>query len=535
MNCKHDRRLGFTMIELVLVIIIIGIISGIATRSLVRVFSNANYASTIAELNVLAEAMVGNPDIVQNNLRTNFGYVGDIGQLPPTLEDLVSNVSGLTGWDGPYIDLGFSDDPDYYKQDAWGNAYVYTIPGDPTQPPIIMTPATGDTLTREIAASINSVLNNTVTVRLYNSNGVEVNGNSGVVEAEFGGTWNSFTFNSTNGFQLSTVPIGIFQIRAISGSDTTYKSLAVGPDNSTTSQPVEMLVYASWGNLQIVSGSTGIEGTCQDELYFDLNNTGSVTYEISQIGLAWGQQDSSCWNCEHPYLESFSASGTQYWKWDVGHSALVDSGAVISLDNKLYLYSGENTLGPFIFEDATDGSGNCININGSNFIFKFFSNLAPTRTVSINGPGSCGTPNLSLNGTVTWGAGYINIPIKNTGFLTATFNTNEITTDITSDAYLSKVQYDGTDAWAAPSIAQCPGLTRPRIDSNITGTANFQACTGWNLPTIAGNETITVRLEIMDDAGGSTGVTLSSGIVIDLQFNFVCPNNHTQLISFALP
>ncbi len=531
---RKIKASGFTMIELVLVIVIIGIISGIATRSLVRVFRNANYTSTMAELTVLAEAMVGNPEIIQNNLRTNYGYVGDMGQLPPTLEDLVSNVSGLDGWDGPYIDLGFTDDPDYYKQDAWGNLYVYNLPSNLSDPPTIMTPADGDTLTREIAASVNSVINNTITIKLLNSNGVAVDGDNGVVQIDYAESWHDFTYSGATGFQISTVPIGIYQIRAISGGDTTYKSVGVGPDNSTTAQASEMLVYASWGSLQLVSGSTNIEGTCQDQLYFDVKNTGSVTYEISQIGLAWGSQDSSCWNCEHPYLESFYASGNQYWLWNDGHSALVDSGAIISLDSKLYLYSGENTVGPFTFEDATDGSGSCININGSTFEFKFFSNLAPTSTITINGPGSCATPSLSKNGTVTWGAGYINVPIKNTGALTATFNSNEITTDISTTAYLSRVQYDGNDAWAAPGAAECPGLIRPRVDNN-TGTANFQACTGWNLPYITGNETITVRLEIMDDASGSTGVTLSSGLVIDIQFNFVCPASHTQLISFALP
>ncbi|NQU27848.1 MAG: type II secretion system protein GspG [Candidatus Marinimicrobia bacterium] len=526
---------GFTMIELVLVIIIIGIISGIATRSLVRVFRNANYTSTVSELNVLAEAMVGNPAIIQNNLRTNYGYVGDIGQFPPTLEDLISNVSGLDGWDGPYIDLGFSDDPDYYKQDAWNNPYVYTVPGDLNNPPIIMTPADGDTLTREIAKSVNSILNNTITIQLLNSDGVKIDGNNGIVQIYYTGSWHDFSYSNDNGFQIFTVPIGIYQIQAIAGSDTTYKSVGVGPDNSTTGQPAEMLVYASWGDLQIIAGSVGIEGTCQDQLYFDLKNTGSVTYEISQVGLAWGSQDSSCWNCEHPYLKSLHASGNQYWLWNDGHSALVDSGAIIALDSKLYLYSGENTLGPFTFEDASDGTGNCINVSGSAFTFKFFSNLAPTRTISFNGPGSCGTPSLSINGTVTWGSGFINIPVKNTGALTATFTANEITTDIASLAYLSKVQYGGSDFWAAPGIAECSGVTRPRVDGDLTGIANFQACTGWDLATLVGNETTTIRIELMDDASGSTGVTLSSGIIIDLQFNFVCPSGHTQLISFALP
>lgn len=534
---KVRKITGFTLIELVLVIIIIGIVASIASRSMVRVFTNANYNSTIAELEILAEAMVGNPDIVANNIRTNYGYVGDCGQFPPTLDDLVTNVSNVDGWDGPYIDIGFSDDTDYYKADAWNNPYIYTLPSNPDEAPTIMTPADGDTLIREISATINSVINNTITILLLNEDGVTVDGTNGQVQIEYVESWHDFTYSSQSGFQISTVPIGIFQIRAMTSGDTTYKSVAVGPDNTTTSQPMEMMVYSSWGDINLVSGSVSIEGTCLDQMYFDVNNTGTVTFEIDQIGFYYYQLANDCWNCEHPYLASFSSYSTEYWAWNTnGRSALIDSGAIITLDEELPIYGGENTLGPFTFEDASDGTGNCINIQGTYFTIKFFSNISPTKTIAFNGPGSCTTPVLSQSGTVTWDSDEINITIENSGILTATFSSIDITTDISAaTAYLASVQFDGSTFWAAPGDASCPGLTRPRIDGNNTGTANFVACTGYSAPSITGNDSQTLTFNIEQDATGTTDVPLGSSDYIILDFYFDCPENHSQSISFSLP
>ncbi|MFH1853376.1 MAG: prepilin-type N-terminal cleavage/methylation domain-containing protein [Candidatus Neomarinimicrobiota bacterium] len=524
--------LGFTLIELIIVMIIIGIISGITTRTMLRVFQNANYASTISELNVIAEAMVGNPEIVQNNIRTNFGYVGDTFQFPPTLDDLVSNVSSVDGWDGPYIDVGFQDDPDYYKTDAWGNPYIYTLPADPTQPPTILTPANGDTIVRQIASSVNSILGNTVTVRLINAKGIEVDGTSGEVQISYSTTWHDLTWSKTTGFQISSVPIGLYQLRAISGGDTTYKSLAVDPDNRTTSQPQEMLIFPSWGDLVAVPGSIIVEGTCQDQLYFGIKNTGSVTYDINQLGIGYGQLDSNCWNCSHPYLESMMVSNAEYWNWNTnGTTALVDSGAIITLDQKLKLYAGSNILGPFTFQDETDGSGNCVNLNGTFFTFKFFSSLSPTRTVTLNAPGNCTTPVLSVNGSITRTADEIDIPVKNTSLVTATFNSLQISTDLVDPAYLAFVQFDGVYAWQAPVAVECPGLSRPRVDNGSTGTANFLSCTGYLAPTIAGNATTTIKLKIEGSATGSTPDVLTTGTNVDLTFYFTCPSGHSQSLS----
>jgi type II secretion system protein G len=51
------------------------------------------------------------------------GYKLDIGSYPESLGALVSNVDQSEKWDGPYIKPAVPKDP-------WGNAYVYTFPGE---------------------------------------------------------------------------------------------------------------------------------------------------------------------------------------------------------------------------------------------------------------------------------------------------------------------------------------------------------------------------------------------------------------------
>ena len=97
---RHSSQPGMTLMEIIIVVIILGILAGISMRSIQRIDSNARFNETIDEMNILAEAIVGNPSVIQNDIRIDFGYVGDTGVMPPTIEDLFSNVSSVSGWEG---------------------------------------------------------------------------------------------------------------------------------------------------------------------------------------------------------------------------------------------------------------------------------------------------------------------------------------------------------------------------------------------------------------------------------------------------
>ena len=66
----------------------------------------ARFTATVQEMENLEYGMVGNPSLISNGIRTDFGFVGDMGQFPTTLDELVTDQSG--NWSGPYVAVNFS-------------------------------------------------------------------------------------------------------------------------------------------------------------------------------------------------------------------------------------------------------------------------------------------------------------------------------------------------------------------------------------------------------------------------------------------
>jgi general secretion pathway protein G len=124
MRCLN-RNNGFTLVEVVMVIIILGILASIAMKSLDTVLQTTRIEETKRELRMLAIAIACNSELYSSGLRTDYGYVGDIGNLPTSLDDLVTNP-GYSTWNGPYIKSDFTSFSDDFKLDAWGNNYIYT-------------------------------------------------------------------------------------------------------------------------------------------------------------------------------------------------------------------------------------------------------------------------------------------------------------------------------------------------------------------------------------------------------------------------
>jgi general secretion pathway protein G len=106
---RRDR--GFTLIEILVVVIIIGLLAGLVGPRIFGSVGKSKQAAAQAQIEMFGAAL--------DNYRL------DVGQYPATeagLKALQTNP-GVDGWDGPYLRKDVPDDP-------WRRAYVYRAPGE---------------------------------------------------------------------------------------------------------------------------------------------------------------------------------------------------------------------------------------------------------------------------------------------------------------------------------------------------------------------------------------------------------------------
>ncbi|MCI0329736.1 MAG: type II secretion system GspH family protein [candidate division Zixibacteria bacterium] len=122
-------KAGFTLVELVLIIVVLGIVAAVAIPKIGDVISGSKTSATKEEMLRLKGGIMGNPSVSSSGRFSDRGYRGDVGSFPPSLTGLVVRPGGVAvwnpytrlGWHGPYIDSTGGD----YLNDAWGVNYVY--------------------------------------------------------------------------------------------------------------------------------------------------------------------------------------------------------------------------------------------------------------------------------------------------------------------------------------------------------------------------------------------------------------------------
>ncbi len=109
---RGRRQKGFTLVEILVVIIIIGLLAALVGPKLFGKVSAAKLKTAKAQIELFGTAL--------------DAYRLDVGKYPTTEEGLKAlreKPSGAEAWKGPYL-------PKEIPMDPWGRAYIYKSPGN---------------------------------------------------------------------------------------------------------------------------------------------------------------------------------------------------------------------------------------------------------------------------------------------------------------------------------------------------------------------------------------------------------------------
>jgi len=111
---QRQRQAGFSLVELLVVLVILGLLAALATPQVLK---------------YLARAKVDTARIEMKNMATALDFfLLDVGRYPTQqegLQALVANPAGLAPWRGPYLKTNTAGPP----LDPWGHPYQYRFPG----------------------------------------------------------------------------------------------------------------------------------------------------------------------------------------------------------------------------------------------------------------------------------------------------------------------------------------------------------------------------------------------------------------------
>src|SRR6266478_6010479 len=103
---SSSRRAGFTLVEMLLVLVILAVLAAIVIPKLSGRTQQAKETAAKSDIAGYSTAL--------------DAYEVDTGAYPPSLDALINQPNNVQGWKGPYVKK-ISPDP-------WGNEYIYTYP-----------------------------------------------------------------------------------------------------------------------------------------------------------------------------------------------------------------------------------------------------------------------------------------------------------------------------------------------------------------------------------------------------------------------
>jgi general secretion pathway protein G len=109
---NRDRNSGYTLMELLVVLAILGLLAGIAAPEMTRYFAHGQKNAAQTEIATLTASL--------HLFRT------DVGRYPTTAEGLDALLTAppdAENWNGPYVKSASA------LNDPWGQGFIYRSPG----------------------------------------------------------------------------------------------------------------------------------------------------------------------------------------------------------------------------------------------------------------------------------------------------------------------------------------------------------------------------------------------------------------------
>lgn len=111
-NKRLNANGGFTLIELMVVMIILGLLAALVAPKVLNKLGKSKQKIAKTQIEMLSSAL--------------DQFKLDTGRYPTTEEGLKALIEnpGIPGWDGPYLKKKV------IPKDPWGRPYIYKCPGD---------------------------------------------------------------------------------------------------------------------------------------------------------------------------------------------------------------------------------------------------------------------------------------------------------------------------------------------------------------------------------------------------------------------
>lgn len=97
----NPRSNGFTLVEMTVVLLLITLLASVAVRETAELGFQTRYEQTKERLEMIRQAILGNPKLVINGQQAVSGFVADMGRLPDNLRELIhinGYCFGARGW-----------------------------------------------------------------------------------------------------------------------------------------------------------------------------------------------------------------------------------------------------------------------------------------------------------------------------------------------------------------------------------------------------------------------------------------------------